>query len=158
MKTIVSISGGTKFYQRLKEIEEKMKSRGVYIGLPKGTGNYEDGTPIAVIGAVQEFGSANGQIPERSFLRVPLRAAKKEFSKIIQNLLPKILSGEITQDNALHQLGAKAVSVSQEAISAGIDPPNAPSTVKRKGSSTPLINEGTLRQNITHVIGDEDES
>jgi len=33
-------------------------------------------------------------------------------------------------------------------------PPNKPATIKRKGSSRPLIDTGALRQNITHVLAD----
>ena len=44
----------------------------------------------------------------------------------------------------------------QEAISAGIDPPNAESTIKAKGSSTPLVDDGTLRQSITYVIDEKE--
>lgn len=34
-------------------------------------------------------------------------------------------------------------------------PPNAPSTIKRKGSSRPLIDTGQLRASISYVLGEE---
>jgi hypothetical protein len=36
----------------------------------------------------------------------------------------------------------------QQRIADRIDPPNAASTIKRKGSSVPLIDEGILRTSI----------
>lgn len=158
MRITTKVSGGQNIAGRLREIKEHMKHSNVYVGLPKGA-SYEDGAPIAAIGAVQEFGSSDGRIPERSFLRVPLRGNQKTFAKIFRKLMPMVLSGDLTMMQLLEQLGAKAVSVSQEAISAGIDPPNAPATILAKGSSTPLIDRGALRQSITYVVeGEEDES
>ncbi|CUR48490.1 hypothetical protein [Alloalcanivorax xenomutans] len=91
-------------------------------------------------------------IPERSFLRVPLRSKQKEIAKAFRHLLPKVIDGQISELTMLHQIGAYGASVCQEAISAGIDPANAQSTIDRKGSSTPLVDDGTMRQSITYVI------
>ena len=157
MNVNTSVSGGNRIGQRLSELRREIERRNsVYVGLPKGTGSYEDGTPIAVIGAVHEFGSADGHIPERSFLRVPIRANSKEFAQIFKELMPQVMGGQITMFQMLEQVGAKAAATSQEAISDGIAPSNAQSTIDRKGSSTPLVDSGSLRQNITYIIeGDE---
>ena len=40
-------------------------------------------------------------------------------------------------------------------INKGPFTPNAPATVKRKGSSQPLIDTGNLRKSITFVIRDD---
>ncbi len=155
MKLQTSVSGGDRLGNRLRQIRESFeKNRSVLVGVPAGTGSYEDGAPIAVIAAVQEFGSADGVVPERSFLRVPLRQNVEDFRAIWRALIPKVVRGELTMHQLMSQLGAKAASVSQEAIAAGIDPANAPSTVARKGSSKPLIDSGALRQSITYIVED----
>lgn len=155
MNVTTNVSGGNRIGQRLDEIRRRVqRNSGVYVGLPKGAGSYEDGTPIAVIGAVQEFGSADGHIPERSFLRVPLAANTQLFRQIFKELMPQVLGGQMTMFQLMESVGARAAAVSQEAISAGIAPPNAPSTIARKGSSTPLVDTGFLRQNITYVVED----
>lgn len=162
MKPVVSVEGGNKFSQKLKELEERLRKSKVYVGLPKAVGNYgndedEDGPSIAMIGAVHEFGSADGVIPERSFLRVPLKAAKKVIDAIIKNELPKVVSGGQSMDNLLYKLGAKGAAISQEAIVASIPPPNAPSTIAGKGGkSTPLIDSGVMKGKITYQIGDKE--
>src|SRR5690606_5002700 len=138
-----------------RQIRERLqKNSGVLVGLPAGTGRYEDGAPIAVIAAVQEFGSADGRIPERSFLRVPLRQNAETFQAIWRAQVPKVVDGDMTMHQVMSQLGARAVAVSQEAISEGIAPENAESTKKRKGSSKPLIDTGALRQSITFIVED----
>lgn len=155
MKLQTSVAGGDSLGTKLRQIRERLqKNSGVLIGLPAGTGSYEDGAPIAVIAAVQEFGSADGRIPERSFLRVPLRQNAETFQAIWRAQVPKVVDGDMTMHQVMSQLGARAVAVSQEAISEGIAPENAESTKKRKGSSKPLIDTGALRQSITFIVED----
>jgi phage gpG-like protein len=95
-------------------------------------------------------------LPERSFLRVPLRASQKKIAQIFRKLLGGVIKGEQSMISMLSQVGAKGASISQEAISSGIEPANSPSTVKRKGSSTPLVDTGRLKQAITYVIEGND--
>jgi hypothetical protein len=155
VKLQTSVSGGDRLGTKLRQIRERLqKNSGVLVGLPAGTGSYEDGAPIAVIAAVQEFGSADGRIPERSFLRVPLRQNAETFQAIWRAQVPKVVDGDMTMHQVMSQLGARAVAVSQEAISEGIAPENAESTKKRKGSSKPLIDTGALRQSITFIVED----
>lgn len=157
MKPTVSITGGDRIVQRIRELRDRLtKQNGVLVGVPKGAGNYEDGTKMAVIAAVQEYGSADGRIPERSFLRVPLSAEQRRFAETFRRMTPAVIHGKAPMRQMLTMVGEQAAGVAKEAISAGINPPNAPSTVKRKGSSTPLVDTGALRQAITYVIeGDE---
>ncbi|MGA9617028.1 MAG: hypothetical protein WBR09_07650, partial [Serratia proteamaculans] len=82
MKFNTEVRGGEKLAKKLKQIQDRLTSKKrVLVGLPAGSGNYEDGAPIVVIGAVQEFGSADGRVPERSFLRVPLRQNQDNIKK-----------------------------------------------------------------------------
>lgn len=157
MKLQTSVSGGDKLGTRLRQIMERMqKNSGVLIGLPAGTGSYEDGAPIAVIAAVHEFGSADGKIPERSFLRVPLRQNTDLFKAMFRAQMAKVAKGELTMFQAMDQIGMKGASVSREAINAGLQPGLAESTKKRRehGGDTPLWDSGQLVQSITHIVED----
>ena len=158
MRVTTQVSGGQRMGQRIKAIQDRLRSNsGVYVGVPASAGTYESGESIAVIAAVQEFGSADGRIPERSFLRVPLRSNQQDFAAVLAGSLSDVLSGNLSMAQLMDQLGARAAATSQEAISAGIPPPNAPSTIQQKESSTPLIDSGNLRQNITWVVEGEAE-
>ncbi|MGP2977758.1 hypothetical protein ACTVLL_11495 [Serratia nevei] len=155
MKINAEVRGGEKLAKKLKQIQDRVTSKKrVLVGLPAGSGNYEEGAPIVVIGAVQEFGSADGRVPERSFLRVPLRQNQDNIKKGFAALSRKVVKGEISAFQMLDQMGARAVGYCQEAIETGISPANAPSTIKRKGSATPLIDKGILKNKITHVVED----
>lgn len=195
MRIKTEVRGGGKVERKLREIQERiMAKRRVLVGLPAGSGNYDDGAPLVVIGATQEFGATiqhpggtpygykdeksaqQGKsrfmkkgaglmqlgvtgphtivIPERSFLRVPLRQNQENFKKAFRALTAQVVKGQINAFQMLDQIGARAVGYCQDAISAGIDPANAPSTIAKKGSATPLIADGRLRQAITHIVED----
>jgi len=158
MRFTTQVSGGQRIGQSIKAIQDRLRANsGVYVGVPASAGTYKSGESIAVIAAVHEFGSADGRIPERSFLRVPLRSNQQDFAAVLAGSLPDVLNGNLSMAQLMDQLGARAVATSQEAISAGIPPPNAPSTVAQKGSSQPLVDTGRLRQSITWVVEGEAE-
>lgn len=155
MKMHTSVSGGDRLGTKLRQIRERLqKNSGVLVGLPSGTGSYEDGAPIAVIAAVHEFGSADAAIPERSFLRVPLRQNAEDFKAVWRAQIHKVVEGELSMHQVMSQLGGRAVAVSQDAIADGIAPANAESTIKRKGSSKPLEDTRRLVQSITYIVED----
>lgn len=147
------ISGGAEAAKKLADLRRRIESKKkVYVGLPASSGSYDTGETVVGVGAANEFGTR--RIPERSFLRVPLAASQDKIRNAFRRQMPKVLSGDLTFDQLLNQVGALGASVSQEAISAGIAPENAPSTVAKKGSSKPLVDTGRLRQAITWVVRD----
>lgn len=155
MRIRAEVRGGTQLERRLREYVERLTTRRrVLVGIPAGTGNYDDGAPVAVIAAVQEFGSADGRVPERSFLRVPLRQNQDNIKRAFRLLTERVARGEMTMFQMLDKIGSRAAGYCIEAIEAGIAPANAESTVKAKGSSTPLVNHGRLKGAITHVVED----
>lgn len=157
MRPTVEVRGGSRLAREIKRrLEAFTSSRRVLVGLPAGSGENK-GTPLVVIGAVQEFGSADGRIPERSFLRVPIRQNQDNIRRAFAVLARRVASGEITSFQMLSKIGARAVGYCQDAISEGIAPANAPSTIAKKGSATPLVDKGALKQAITYVVDDGTE-
>lgn len=53
---------------------------------------------------------------------------------------------------SLDRLGLMAAGDIQRRIADLRDPPNAASTVDRKGSSNPLIDTGEMRQKVSHKV------
>lgn len=125
----------------------------VKVGLPRGSGTHgPSGLPVVQLGAIHEFGSADGNIPERSFLRSTMESKRREHNAIIRKLGRSVMTGRQDPRVALEQLGMVAAANVQETIADGVPPPNAPATVRRKGSSKPLVDTGALRQAITHQV------
>lgn len=132
--------------------------RQVLVGVQKGAGDYEDGTPIAVIASANQFGATlpNGvEIPARPFLDVAINKNRKKYARTMAEMLPKVLDGEPSVEEILDTIGLQAVGDVQEYMVELHDPPNSPVTIAKKGSNNPLIDTGNLRQSIRHEIAKE---
>lgn len=108
-----------------------------------------EGQTVADVATRHEFGIGQH---ERSFIRGWYDERLAENREDFRKLQRQVLRGEITQAQAFGRLGAKFVGDIQKRIVAGIDPPNAASTIKAKGSSTPLVDTGQLKSSITHAV------
>lgn len=129
-------------------------NRVVNVGVPEGK-REEDGTPVAMIAAVHEFGSPSQGIPERPFLRVAVQRNRQKYVRLNRINLVKMLRGQATVDQALGQLGEMAKGDVQVEIRNGDFTPLKPATIKRKGSSRPLIDTGQMVQSIAWELGDK---
>lgn len=129
-----------------KEIEKIAKNKTVLVGIHEDAGSTDNGElTMAQLGAVLHFG--NQRIPPRPWLDVGVRSGSADYLDIIENNSDDL-------DSALNMIGNIAVGKVKQYMTELQDPPNAPSTVKKKGSSNPLINNGHLRQSVTYSIID----
>lgn len=107
------------------------------------------GLTLAALAAVHEWGIG---VPERSFIRAWADENRTEIQRRQRALVRQILLGQITELVALKRLGAWAQGSIQKRIADGILPPNAESTIAKKGSSKPLIESGQLRSGVTYEV------
>lgn len=94
-----------------------------------------------------------GDVPERSFIRDTIDLNVNKYRLLIKNLAWRIAVGHIRKKQALNFIGMMVQADMRARITAGIPPPNAESTIARKGSSTPLIDTGQLRASIDYEVG-----
>lgn len=126
-----------------------LQDRAVKVGVLRGTGphpNSEEGLSIAQILAFNEFGTPT--IPERPVIRFTLRNSRKRYRAVLTKLFRKVLNGKMRDTVALGTFGELVQTDVQLRILNLRTPPNAPSTIKLKGSSNPLIATGVVRQSI----------
>jgi HK97 gp10 family phage protein len=102
------------------------------------------------IASYNEFGTS--RIPERPFLRQAMAENRGAYQTLMRNDAKRIVSGEQTMRRTLDRLGLKAQGDVQQSIVDLRSPPNAPSTIKQKGSSNPLIDTGSMRQAVTFKV------
>ena len=112
----------------------------------------EDGFSMVDLAMVHEYGSKKRRIPERSFIRSTCDAKAKEHLGLIKRLQQKTLQGHLSSKQALGQLGEIVSKDMVQAINRGIEPELKLATIKRKGSSAPLIDEGLLKGAVTHEV------
>lgn len=101
------------------------------------------------LAVVHEYGLG---APERSFLRSTFDARKEDWYHLAGRLLGKVTRGLIPLDQALGLIGLRAQADIRKRIVDGIPPPNALSTIKAKGSSTPLIDTDRLLGSISFEV------
>ena len=155
IRPTVSLIGRQQVEQAMKELAQRLeRDQRVLVGVPKGAGAYEDGLTIATIAAVNNFGSADGQIPARPFLQPAVEEGAPVYRRLAEIMLPKVLSGEMEMQTLLEQMGMLAEGHVKQKITDLRTPPNAQSTIDKKGSDNPLIDTGALRQSIRYVIDD----
>jgi hypothetical protein len=126
-------------------------NRSVLVGVPAGKIE-PDGTTMALVAAVQEFGSPENNIPERPFLRMGIAAGRPRFERLNSGNLRLILAGRKTVTRALEELGNLAAGEVKRGMVTLKFEPLKPATIARKGSSRPLIDTGNLRQSITYQV------
>lgn len=126
----------------------------VTVGVHEGEGaETEEGSEATILDVAEwaEFGTATE--PPRSFIRawadLNVDLHKKQLrligAGIVKGTVPSVAAG-------LDQFGALGAGQVKQRIIAHIDPPNAPSTIEKKGSSTPLINHSQLLGAITWKV------
>jgi hypothetical protein len=123
--------------------------------LASDAGKSEGATTVLDIATWNEFGTKDSKgerIPARSFIRGWFDENRAQAQKRLKGLLQKVIKGDLTEDQALEQFGLWAQAGIQQRMAQGIPPPNAESTVKQKGSSTPLIDTGVLRSSVSFEI------
>lgn len=166
----VTVSGGNKIAERIAEIKRKFSDAPtVLVGVPKSAGNAKeryvkkDGEVVerdsdvhtAVVMAALEFGTKTQ--PERAPLRNGINDAIPSIKKLYNLKMPEVISGGIDIETIQRLVGELCVGSIVEFMSSSPPPPNAPSTVKTKGSSTTTINSGHTRQSITYVLSEPGE-
>ena len=109
----------------------------------------ETHSDMVVIAASNEFGTAT--IPERSYLRSTIDEGAREVAEDLAGALGNYLRdpGRVDLLQRLGLVGEKWVGKVKRKIIDLKLPPNAPSTIARKGSTNPLVDTGRLLNSIT---------
>ena len=125
------------------------KDKAVYVGFPaefdkpvEGAENFN----LASLAAVLEFG--NEHIPSRPFLRQTLEENQEKYTELFVQWFDQGVP--ITQ--IYERLAIMAQGDVQLNIVRGNWTVNAPSTIKRKKSSKPLIDTGKMRQSVRGIV------
>ncbi len=136
---------GKAFFEELK----KLVSMEVCVGFQAGQASH-DGVDMCDIAMWNELGTVRS--PSRPFLR---QSVEGEFGEnaigFLEEQVEAIMEGA-SAEMCLKQIGVFQKGQVQESILSGDFTPNAPSTVKKKGSSQPLIDEGKMLQSVNYVV------
>lgn len=104
---------------------------------------------IKDLAAIHELGLG---VPKRAFVGPALKKNRVKYIKYIGKQLTPIIRRRQTMNAAWQTVGIMAVADIQEYMITAKFTPLAQSTIKRKGSSKPLIDTGQMRQAITYRV------
>lgn len=111
-------------------------------------------TPGVISRAIwNHYGTSRG-IPPRPWLHLAMVKNRAEYSHLFKSLGARIITGSMSIETAVRTIGIKAQGDVQKSLIALRLPPNAPSTIRKKGSSNPLIDTGEMNQSTTHQLID----
>lgn len=117
---------------------------------------YEDGTPVAYVATIQEFGYPAGGIPARPFFRPTIAEQRAAWRDLLLKGARAVVRGKLTAENMLAQFGMQAAGDVKKTISLVMSPPLASSTIearrrrrKTEGVSTkPLVDTGYMLSQV----------
>ena len=112
------ITGGNKVNKAIAELKKIAKEPSkIKVGLPKDASPYPDGTSVIMVGLIHEFGSSDGRIPERSFLRSSLNESRDTLLKFWKDGAAKaVLTNSKESKKVMPKLGAMMQSAVQDKI------------------------------------------
>ena len=107
---------------------------------------------------IQEHGSPLFRVPPRPVLEPAIEDSKEIIAEELKQANISALDRNLAQAEAhLNKAGMLAQSAAQNWFENPKNgwPPNAESTIKKKGSDVPLVDTNELRKSITYVLRDK---
>lgn len=112
--------------------------------------NAHDWATVMDVFLWNEFGTANR--PARSMIRGWVDENRDATLAKLAGVMRLVASGAVPKEEAFAFFGRWCVSEVRQRMQRGIAPGNQESTIRKKGSSTPLIDSGQLLQFISYVV------
>lgn len=135
--------GLEKLKDLLQKIADKEGTIGVKAGVlasgPGGAHEFGGKLTVAEIAAVHEFGSKDGRLPERSFMRATIVDHRQEYIEILKTLLIRLMDKKINPAKFFDVIGLRISSDMRKKITVeGVQPPNTAATIRRKSRDRKL--------------------
>lgn len=150
--------GIEKLEQALKNISGLTTKVGWFPGA-----KYADGTPVAYVATIQEYGSPMNNIPPRSFMRTTIAEKENEWAKLARSGAKAIIAGNASPIMVMEGLGLAASGDIKKKISEISSPALKDETIanrKRKltkgnkvGALTkPLVETSLMISSLTSTV------
>lgn len=146
---MAGVGGGDKLEAALRAIAKKLESaKTVEVGFLKEA-TYPDGTSVAMVAAIQNYGAPAANIPPRPFFSDMVKEQFPSWGGKMANVL------KATGYDAKQTLGLMGEEISgalQDAIVQANYAPLKPETVNRKGFDSQLIDTGHMRNSVQYAV------
>jgi hypothetical protein len=146
---MAKIRGGTKLDAALKRIAGKLGRGGkVKVGFLKGA-TYPDAksTPVAAVAAWNNWGTS--KIPPRPFFSNMVKDKSPSWPAAIE---ANLKATDYDTNKTLELAGEGIAGQLRQSIVDLKTPPNAPSTISRKGFDDPLVDSGHMLKSVDKEV------
>lgn len=145
----------------LEKLAKQMKHAKLEVGFFESA-TYPDGTPVAYVAAIQEFGNPAGNIPSRPFFRNAI-SQNDGWKDLATKAMNAVVEGRMELNQALNQMGLKMAADVKDSITDGSYEALKQSTLDARQSrkrtqgvaSKPLIDTGQMLQSVTYAVNGE---
>ena len=146
-----TISGVNDLKNELNKIVKDLEAPMVTVGIHEDAIDPPEGEiNMATLGAVHEFG--NDHNPARPWLEPGFESGLQDYEEIMAEGIDAAVTEGVDITKSLNQVGVLAVGRVQEYMTNLKVPSNKPATIKKKGSSNPLIDEGLMRSSVNYKL------
>lgn len=114
--------------------------------------SYADGTPVAYVATIHEFGAPSQGIPARPFMRPTVAEKGQSWVDLLGQGAKASMNGGPTPEAVLEAVTLRAAGDVAKSIRAVSSPPLKPATVARKGFDKPLVDTGQMLQSVTGKV------
>lgn len=145
----MQIRGGDKAEAYLKSLADRLgKPATLKVGFLSGA-TYPDGTPVALVAAVQNFGAPSRGIPPRPFFTNMVDEKSPTWGDAMAK---QMRATDNDARGALQRMGEGIKGQLQQAIRDFGGAPLAPATVKRKGFDKALIDTSHMLNSVDYSV------
>ncbi len=127
MARVVRRSGSTSPAQ-LRRVLASLRRRELQVGWFESA-RYDEGTPVAAVAAIQEFGSPSNGIPPRPFMRPTIADNKDDWRDVLETGLRRAVNGQGDGRTVLELLGLRIAGQIRSTLSQIREPPLSPVTL-----------------------------
>lgn len=148
----LKLSGGAKMRAKLDEIASRLSSGGTLrVGFLEGATYpakpHAKSLNVATVAFWNEFGTINA--PPRPFFRRMIAAKSPRWGEALAKI------AKASGYNSKRTLALMGTGIKDQLVKSIVDfttPPLAPSTIKRKGFSKPLIDTGVMQRSVDFEV------
>lgn len=145
----ISLSGGDKLGQYLADLQKRLGEGGILrVGFLEDA-TYPDGTPVAYIAAVNEFGNPSTGQPPRPFFRNMIATQSPGWGVKLEKVLK---ATDYDVQRSLGLMGEVIKDELQDSIREFESPGLAPATIAAKGFSKPLVDTGHMLNSVDYDV------
>jgi phage gpG-like protein len=144
--------------KKLRETLKEVNSLQARIGVISEAIHPNSNLEMWQLAAIHLYGMPSRGIPKRDFLFQPVQAQKNNILKLIKAQMQKLIDKEITPEEMFERIAVYIQGISQASFRKNNWLPNSAYTIRKKGSSTPLIDTGVLRQSISYIVENKNAS